>query len=185
MNIIFGAILLISTVIITIKSPNELLSTYISGGQKALELTGKLLVVYAIWLGVFSILENCNVLEKLSKFSKPFNRKLFGKLDDKSEQYISVNITANLLGFSGATTPFGIKSVNELSKYKNTYYATCMFFVINATSIQIIPSSVLALRSSMNSLNPSSIIIPTILATLVSTIVGVLLVKIFIKKDNE
>ena len=59
-----------------------------------------------------------------------------------------------------------------------------MFFVINATSVQLIPSSVLALRASLNSVSPSDIILPTILATLVSTIVGILLVKIFVKRKK-
>jgi spore maturation protein A len=60
-----------------------------------------------------------------------------------------------------------------------------MFFVINATSIQLIPSSVLALRSSLNSCSPSDIILPTILATLLSSVIGVLLVKIFVKKGKK
>ena len=58
-----------------------------------------------------------------------------------------------------------------------------MFFVINATSIQLIPSSVMALRTSLGSNSPADIILPTILATLLSTVIGVLLVKIFVKKD--
>ena len=95
---------------------------------------------------------------------------------------MSLNISANMLGMSGATTPMGIKSIQELEKHKNTEYAICMFFVINATSVQIIPSSILALRSSMGAVSPSDIILPTILSTLVSTIVGVLLVKIFCKR---
>ena len=95
---------------------------------------------------------------------------------------MSLNISANLLGMSGATTPMGIKSIHELEKHPNTNYAITMFFVINATSIQIIPSSVLALRTSMGSSSPADIIVPTILATLVSTVIGVLLVKIFVKK---
>ena len=106
-------------------------------------------------------------------------------MPEKAEEYASINLSANLLGMSGATTPFGIKTIEELDKNKNTNYATTMFFVINATSIQIIPSSVLALRISLDSANPSSIILPTILATTVSTIVGILLTKIFVKRDNK
>jgi spore maturation protein A len=90
-----------------------------------------------------------------------------------------------MLGMSGATTPMGIKAIQELEKYTGTEYAITMFFVINATSVQIIPSSVMALRTSMGSSSPADIIIPTILATLISTIVGVLLVKIFVKKGKN
>ena len=123
--------------------------------------------------------------EKENKFAKllrPANRFLFGKLPDKANDFMSMNISANILGMSGATTPMGIKSIQELEKHPNTEYAIAMFFVINATSIQLIPSSVLALRTAMNSTSPSDIILPTILSTLLSTVIGVLLVKIFIKK---
>ena len=93
-------------------------------------------------------------------------------------------MSANILGMSGATTPMGIKAIQELEKHTGTEYAIAMFFVINATSIQIIPSSVLALRVSLGSIYPASIILPTILSTLVSSIVGVLLVKMFIKRKK-
>jgi spore maturation protein A len=97
---------------------------------------------------------------------------------------MSLNISANILGMSGATTPMGIKSIQELEKHKNTEYAIAMFFVINATSVQLIPSSVMALRTSLGSATPSDIILPTVLATLLSSIIGILLVRIFIKKPK-
>ena len=85
---------------------------------------------------------------------------------------------------SGATTPMGIKAVQELEKHPNTDYAIAMFFVINATSVQLIPSSILALRTSMGATNPGDIILPTVLATALSTILGILLVKIFVKRNK-
>ena len=184
MNIIFAIILTTSMLILTFSSPDALLQGMLSGGEKAFSLTLKLVVVYAVWMAMFELLERSGLSRKLSKMLKPANRLLFGELPDTANEYMSLNISANLLGMSGATTPMGIKSISELEKYKNTDYAIAMFFVINATSIQIIPSSVLALRAQMNSLNPSDIILPTILATLLSTIIGVLLVKIFIKKPK-
>ena len=141
-----------------------------------------MVVVYAVWLGVFELLEKSGLSRKIAKMLKPINRFLFGDLPKTANDFISLNISANMLGMSGATTPMGIKSITELEKYPNTRYAITMFFVINATSVQIIPSSVLALRSSLGSVSPADIILPTIIATLVSTIVGVLLVKIFVKK---
>ena len=182
MNIIFGIILILSTIILIIKSPETLLSSMLSGGEKALTLTLKMVVIYAVWLGVFELLERSGLAKKFAKLLKPLNRFLFGKVPEKANDFMSLNISANMLGMSGATTPMGIKSIQELEKYKNTEYAICMFFVINATSVQIIPSSILALRSSMGAVSPSDIILPTILSTLVSTIVGVLLVKIFCKR---
>ncbi len=182
MNIIFGLVLTLSTVILIFTSPELVLSTMLSGGQKALDLTMKMVVIYAIWLGIFELLERTGLAGKFAKLLRPLNRFLFGKVPEKANDFMSLNISANILGMSGATTPMGIKSIQELEKHQNTRYAITMFFVINATSVQLIPSSVLALRNQMGASTPADIILPTILATLVSTIIGVLLVKIFVKK---
>ena len=185
MNVIFGIILTLSTCILIFSNPDAILSSMLAGGEKALTLTLKLVVVYAVWLGVFELLERSGLAKKLAKLLKPVNKFLFGKIPEKASDFMSLNISANMLGMSGATTPMGIKSILELEKHKNTEYAIAMFFVINATSIQIIPTSVLALRTSMNSLNPSSVILPTLLTTLISSIVGILLVKIFCRRKNS
>ena len=184
MNIIFTIIIILSMIIMLFISPDGVLSAMLSGGEKALSLTLRLVVVYAVFMAITELAERTDITKKMSKKLQPINKRLFGYLPPSSEGYVNMNISANILGLSGATTPMGIKAVTELAKYPNTYYQICMFFVINATSIQIIPSSVLALRTSMNSANPSSVILPTILATAVSTIIGIVLVKIFIKKEK-
>lgn len=182
MNFIFGAVLIISTAMLIIFDPKSVLSAFLSGGEKAVSLTLKMLIVYAVWLGVFKIMEKTGLADKLAKLLKPANKFLFGELPPAANGYMSLNISANILGMSGATTPMGIKSIRELDKHENTDYAVTMFFVINATSVQLIPSSVLALRTQAGATSPSDIILPTILATLLSTVIGVLLVKIFVKK---
>jgi spore maturation protein A len=184
MNVIFGFITLLSMIILLFINPNGIMNAMLSGGQKALDLTLKMVVIYAVWLGVFELLERTGLSKKFAKALTPLNKFLFGPLPEKANDYMSLNISANILGMSGATTPMGIKSINELEKHPNTEYAITMFFVINATSIQLIPSSVLALRTSLGSLSPSDIILPTALATLLSTVIGVLLVKIFVKKHR-
>ncbi len=181
MNAIFGLTLIASTIILIINSPETVLTAMLQGGEKALSLTMKMVVIYAVWLGVFELLERTGLANKFAKLLKPLNRFLFGKVPDKAGDFMSLNISANMLGMSGATTPMGIKSIQELEKDPNTEYAIAMFFVINATSVQIIPSSVLALRSSMGAISPADIILPTILATLASSIIGIILVKIFCK----
>lgn len=184
MNIIFGLVTVFSILILIFINPNGVLECFLSGGQKALDLTLKMVVVYAVWMGVFELLEQTKLSNKFSKLLKPFNRLLFGKVSDRANDFMSLNISANILGMSGATTPMGIKSIQELEKSSNTEFAIAMFFVINATSVQLIPSSVLALRTSLGSTSPSDIILPTILATLLSTVIGILLVKIFVKRPK-
>ena len=185
MNAIFGIIIFLSIIILLFINPDGVLSTMLSGGEKALSLTLKLVVIYAVWMGVFSLLDKTGLSNKFAKVLRPFNRFLFGKTPDTANDFISLNLSANILGISGATTPMGIKAIQELEKYPNTQYAISMFFVINATSIQIIPSSVMALRTSLGSSSPADIILPTILTTLLSTLIGILLVRIFIKKPKK
>ncbi len=184
MNVIFGSITLLSMIILLFTHPDSILSAMLSGGQKALDLTLKMVVIYAVWMGVFELLDRTGLSKKFAKSLSPLNRFLFGKIPEKANDFMSLNISANILGMSGATTPMGIKSIAELEKHPNTEYAIIMFFVINATSIQLIPSSVLALRTSLSSIAPADIIFPTLLTTLLSTVIGVLLVKFFVKKPK-
>ena len=184
MNVIFGTIIIISVITLIIKDPDAVLSAMLCGGENALNLSMKLVVIYAVWLGIFEVLDKTKLTDKISKVLYKPNKLLFGELPKKANDYMSVNIISNVFGMSGATTPFGIKSILELEKHKNTEYAIAMFFVINATSIQFISTSVIALRISYNSIAPTNVILPTILATAVSTITGILLVKIFIKKEK-
>ena len=185
MNLIFGVILTVSTVTLIFVEPDGVLTSFLNGTEKALALSSQMTVIYAVWLGILNVFEKTGLTEKTAKLLKPVNRFLFGPLPEKANDFMSLNIAANILGMSGATTPMGIKSVKELEKHPNTEYALCMFFVINATSIQLIPSSVLALRIRCGAVNPSDIIFPTILATLLSTVLGILLVKIFVKKRGD
>ena len=184
MNAIFGIILIISASVLLFCDPEGVLTAFLSGGEKALSLTLKMVVIYAVWLGVLNVFEKTGLSNAFAKLLKPANRRLFGDLPGKANDYVSLNMSANILGMSGATTPMGIKSIRELEKFPNTEYAIAMFFVINATSVQLIPSSVLALRIKCGAATPSDIILPTVLATLLSSVIGIILVKIFIKKGK-
>ena len=130
MNVIFALVLTLSTFILIFVNPDAVLSSMLSGGEKALNLSLKMVVIYAVWLGIFQLMENSGLSRKVAKLFKPINRFLFGKLPDKANDYVSLNLSANFLGMSGATTPMGIRSIEELEKHPNTNYAICMFFVI-------------------------------------------------------
>ncbi len=184
MNVIFTVIFLVSVIILCFISPDSVLATMIQGGENALELSLHMCIIYAVWLGVFEIIDRSGLSIKIARLLRPINRFLFGDLPDKANEYACLNISANMLGMSGATTPMGIKTIHELEKFKNSEYAIYMFFVINATSIQLIPTSVISLRTSLQSASPSDILLPTVLTTALSSLIGILLVKIFIKKPK-
>ena len=156
----------------------------LEGGENAALLSAKLIAVYAVSMGLVKIMENCGLMKKLSKLLKPLNRKLFLCDDETASGYISTNLSANILGMGGVATPMGIKAVEALYRRPNSYYTSSMFFVLNATSLQLLPLSVIALRSSYGSAAPSDILLPCIICTLMSAVIGCLLVKIFIKEKH-
>ena len=88
MNLIFGFVLILSTIILIFINPDALLSAMLSGGNKALSLTMKMTVIYAVWLGVFELLEQSGLAKKFAYSLKPFNNRLFGTLPDKANDFI-------------------------------------------------------------------------------------------------
>lgn len=165
---------------LTATNPNELFSVLLSGASSAVDVAFKLLVIYAVWFGFIELLEKNGLGKKISALLSPLTRVLFGKIDNEANELVAFNVTANMLGMGGAATPIGISAVNKLYEDKNER-AMRLFFVINATSLQIISTSVIGLRQSFNSLAPFDCTVPTLIVTLVSTIFGVLLMKLLEK----
>ena len=117
------------------------------------------------WCGMIKIISETSLQEKLKKIIAPINRNLFKNLDEKSKAYeaISVNMVTNMLGIGNAATPAGLQAVEELEKMntnsQNLSDEMILFIAINTASLQIIPTNVIAIRNSLNSNNPSGIII--------------------------
>lgn len=175
MNVIFAAVFLLAAVLFLFQDPNGFLSALLAGGQKAATLAIALLAVYCVWLGFFRVLETCGLADKLSRKVFPFAKKLFCCEDKEALFLASGNLTANLLGLPGAPTPLGMRAAEKFCNAKNGYAAD-MLFVLNATSLQLFPTTVLALRLAAGSHSPGDIFLPTLLATLFSTVLGATLV---------
>jgi spore maturation protein A len=140
-----------------------------------------------LWSGILFIADKSGLLFKFSKLLKPILRKIFPEIkNDKALEYISSNVAANVLGLGSAATPFGLKVMKELDKENdNKGIATTSmitFLVLNTSGLTLIPISIIALRNSFNSINPSIIIIPCIISTSISTIFGLLLDYIIRRK---
>lgn len=164
-----------------VTNPTNVLTSINSGAEKALKLSFTLMIIYSVWLGIFQII----IDSKLSnKFAKALNKPIiaiFGKMDEESLSYVSLNVTANLLGLGSVATPLGIKASKSLEEHGNKF-TSCMLFVIASTSIQLIPTTVISLRQSFNSVAPHDILFPSLITTFISTLVGIILTHIFIKK---
>ncbi len=176
MNAIFAGGFAAATVLFLILDPDGFLPAMLSGGEKAALLALDLLAVYCVWLGFFKILEKSGLARKIADFCTPFAKKIFRTDDNEAVYLAACNLSANMLGLPGAPTPLGIKATRQFLARGNDNAAE-LLFVLNATSLQLLPTTVIALRIAAGSLSPMDILLPTLLSTLVSTAVGVVLLK--------
>lgn len=174
--------MLIGSIVLLIQNPSTVLSTLMDTGASTLELCIELCAIYSIWLGLFEILESTGLNDKLAKLLSPLIRKLFPNAKKDTQKYIAINLSANILGLGNAATPSGIKAMKGLedgSELAN--FSMIMLMVLNATSLQLFPTTTISLRQNAGSSAPSDIIIPTIVVSIVTCLVGVSLVFLFSK----
>lgn len=186
MNILFTCVFLVCTFLLLCTSPESFLAALLDGAGKGATVSVSLIATYCVWLGLMRVWEDSGVTRGISKLVKPVAKRLFKTDNEEALEAISMNLSVNLLGISGAATPYGIKAANLLDKTENAEYSSAMLFVLNATSLQLIPTSIIAVRVAMQSASPNDVVIPTLLATLLSTLLGVILTKVFIRpKETE
>ncbi len=159
-------------------NPNAILASMTTATQNAVTLCISLVGIYALWLGVINLAKNCGLLQSLTDKIKPFAKKLFGTNDDNVVSDLSLNLSANLLGVGNASTPPAINAIKNMDKGGGKVTkGMAMLFVINACGLQIVPTTVIGIRASMNSANPTDILLPCLLTSLISTAVGILIVS--------
>lgn len=183
MNIIFFIMLTASILFLIFTSPSLVLPTMIEGASSAIKLCVSLLAIYCVWLSFLKVIELAGLNKYITKLFKPITKKLFKGEEEKTQEYLCLNFSYNLLGMGGASTPMGIKAIESM--YKGETRATdnmILFVVINCTSIQLLPTTIIGLRAMSGSLNPADIILPSLIATLFSTLVGIILCKLLAKR---
>lgn len=152
--------------------------------KTGLEISIGLAGVMSLWLGLMKIGERGGMVPILSRVVGPFFSRLFPGVprNHPATGSIIMNFSANILGLDNAATPLGLKAMSELQEInpdKDTASdAQIMFLVLNASGLTIIPISILADRAMLGSVNPTSIFIPTLIATFCSTFIGLLYICI-------
>ena len=191
LNYLWGAMILIGIMFSAFSGNlSAITNAAINSSREAVNICMTMLGILTMWTGLISIAEKSGLINSLSKKMMPLLKFLFPRLPEKSKamQYICTNIIANMLGLSWAATPAGLKAMEELQKInpqKDTASREmCMFMIINMSSLQIVSINIIAYRAQYNSTNPSEIIGPGILATLISTIAAIIITKIFEKCDR-
>lgn len=159
-----------------------------SSSTQAVELTIKLFGTMCLWNGLMKIVQETSLIRKLSNMMTPIMKILFPKMrkEDKEYKEITINIIANLLGIGNAATPLGLKAMQTMQeKNPNKERITdsmAMFIVLNTASLQLIPTTVIAVRASLGSVNAVQIILPVWIATITADIAGIIASKILMKK---
>ncbi|MCI9178063.1 MAG: hypothetical protein HFJ28_05855 [Clostridia bacterium] len=189
LNIIWPAFIIISVIYALGTGNIENVSNGIFDSAKsAVELTITFFGTICLWNGIMEIAKQTTLIQKLTKGLKPFIHFLFPEMkqNKQAEEEISMNVVANLLGLGNAATPLGLKAMQTMQKEnmkKDTLTnSMAMFIVINTASLQLIPTNVIAIRSSLESNSPSSIILQVWVATIVAAIVGITATKILMKR---
>ncbi|HHY81774.1 MAG TPA: nucleoside recognition protein [Clostridiales bacterium] len=150
----------------------------------AVELGFSLMGIYILWLGLMRVAQKSGLVKAFSARIAPILKMLFPDVPASSSAMgaMCMNIVANMLGLGNAATPLGINAMKELNKLNRDNTAPsdamCLFLVINTASIQLIPTTVIALRSAAGSANPAEIVGTTLAATLCSALTGITASKI-------
>lgn len=167
---------------------------------EAVELCITMLGIMALWMGLMEIARSSGLITAMTRGLQPFISFLFPRIPKghPSREYISTNIIANILGLGWACTPAGLKAMEALaqleaergnpeylendSEHRNRIRAAsnemCTFLILNISSLQLIPVSMIAYRSQYGSASPTAIVGPAIVATLASTFVGIVFAKL-------
>ena len=141
-----------------------------------------------LWNGIMKIATQTSMIEKLTKFLKPVISFIFPEIknDKKISKEISMNMVANILGLGNASTPLGLKAMDSMQKINKDKpklsNSMAMFILVNTASLQIIPTTVISIRSSLSSQEPTKIIFAVWVATIAAFATAILAGKILIKK---
>lgn len=174
MNKIWFWFICVSICILLYLNPEIVLPSMLEASENTLKLCLSLCAIYSVWMGILQVMEDSGINKKLSKMLTPITKKIFGNLDEATNELICMNISCNILGMGGAATPLGMKAMKRLDDGTgNANRAMMMLIIFASTSMQILPTTVIGLRITANSENASDIILPTIISAVLTTVIGI------------
>ena len=155
-----------------------ILPAALESAANAIQISLQLLAGYLFFCGMIAIVRKTNLQELFCRLFRPILCRLMGReTNSETLEAVGMNLSANLLGLGNAATPYGMKAAQLLDGAAGggNRHGLYMLLIINATSIQLLPTTVLTLRIGAGSAVPNAIVLPSLAATAVSTGVGVLL----------
>ena len=187
------AFMIIAAIVIAIANGKvpELSNAAVTSVKDAAMMCLNLIGAYSLWLGILNIAKKSGLTEKISKALSRVIVWLFSgvKKGSRAVSTIALNIAANMMGMGNAATPFGLKAMQELQEInpdkQRASDAMCMLLVVNSASVQLIPMTVIALRSTAGAKNPADIVVTTLISTFCAAFVGVLTAKLLEKRKGK
>lgn len=197
LNYLWGFMVLIGLAVGIVTGQVEAVSNAsIDSAGEAVTMAMTMLGIMSLWTGLIEVARRAGLMDSLTKALGPVLHFLFPRIprEHKANEYLTANIIANLLGLGWAATPMGLKAMKELAAIERDRTGReqltrasdemCTFLVINISSLQLIPVNVIAYRAQYGSVNPAAVVMPGLLATMVSTAVAVVLCRFMCRKHH-
>ncbi|MHB9072250.1 MAG: nucleoside recognition domain-containing protein [Desulfobaccales bacterium] len=192
MNTIWLVVICVSVLFAAVSGRiDEFTKAMFEAGKAAVEVCLYLVGIVSLWLGLTKILEDSGLIYKLSNFFGVGISLLFRNIPKghPSITSITLNLLANLFGLGNAATPLGIRAMEDLqtlnSRPETITFEMMLFIVINTSSIQLVPFTTIGLLASYGSHNPNIIVLPTLIATVVSSATAVCILFLFKKLSRR
>lgn len=188
MSYVFGIMIAVSFLFSLISGSADTLNQGImDSASGAVTLLISISGMLCMWSGFMQIAKDCGLIDKLSRLCAPLLRRLYPDVDVESDafRYISMNISANLLGLGNAATPLGLNAMKELKKQNPTDTASdsmLTFVLMNTASIQLLPTTVAALRKSYGSQHPFDILLCVWITSALALTAGLLSSKLLLRR---
>lgn len=155
----------------------QILPSLLKGCENAIVLTMKLGAGYMLFCGLMAIAEEEGLHRAMERLLHPLLRLLMPSVKEaKTREAAAMNLSMNMLGMGNAATPMGMEAVRQMEleernepRVRHDLY---MLLVVNATSIQLLPTTILALRTAAGSADVNAVVVPTLVCTVLSTVVG-------------
>ncbi len=186
LNYIWSGMLLIGFIVGILNGRiHHVTSAVLDSSKTAVDLSIALLGVLCLWTGIMEIASRAGLIKTIANLIKPVTNLLYPGVprDHPAMASMVMNMVANFLGLGNAATPLGLKAMNELQKLNSDKGTAtddmCMFLIINTSSIQLIPATLIALRSAAGSSEPTVIIGAVWVTTICTTVTGIAVGKIF------
>lgn len=181
LNIIWLGMILTSIIVGVIEGRiDEVVRAVTDSAKLGFDIALGLAGIMCLWLGIMSIATESGLINLLGKLLRPVLRRLFPDIpvDHPAMGAIALNISANMLGLANAATPFGLQAMKELQTLnqhaKIATNSMCTFLAINTSSVQLIPATAIAYLAASGSINPTSVVFSSLVATIISTVVAII-----------